>query len=697
MNYEIRRLFQQAGPPPTSPKEVPFVHHGLGGEREDAFHWLSDPDSEETMQFLSSENEYYKKVLFPLQAIQETVFGEIKARTKETDLSVAVPKGPYEYYARTQEGSQYPIHCRRLKGSHAKEQVLLDENQLAEGKEYLALGVSSVSPNHQLLAYSVDFNGSEVFELRIEDLAHPGEVLEVVPSTYYGAAWSEGSDFLFYTRTDDSMRPYQILRHRLGTSAAEDILIFQEDDERFFLDISKTSDERYLVIDVQSKTTTEQWTIPANEPEAKASLFAPRREGIEFSLDHHDSGFFVITNEGREDFRLAFIPEDLDPSEGIWEDYCEFAPEERLEGIEVFKTHLAVLLRRNGLLQLRLIDLRSGQATTLRQPEEIGTIWPSVNAEYDTEKFRYDYTSFLTPHSIFEVDLQSYEPVLLKIQEVLGEYDPALYDSYRIWARSKDGTDVPVSIVHKKGLALDGNNPALLYGYGAYEHSVDPAFSVSRLSLLERGFVFAIAHVRGGGELGRRWYEEGKLAYKPNTFYDFVACARALIDNGLTSPELLVGRGGSAGGLLIGAVANMAPDLFGGLVAEVPFVDCLTTISTPDLPLTITEWEEWGNPLEDIEIYQIMESYSPYDNVHEAQYPALYVTAGLNDPRVSYWEPAKWVARLRKVSPDAKVILHTELGSGHMGPTGRYEAWRDEANVLSFVLAAAGSEPMLRQ
>lgn len=417
----------------------------------------------------------------------------------------------------------------------------------------------------------------------------------------------------------------------------------------------------------------------------------PRRDGVEYSIDTHEEATFMVTNRDRVDFSVL-ISDERNPyapdKDLTWENYIELSDHDKVEGIEIFKTHVAVLLRSDAHLSIKLVSVADRAVHEIPTPDPLGTLWPGVNAEYDTEFFRYGFTSFTTPTSIFEISLKDYSVSLIKAQPVLGGFSSENYSSERLWATSHDGVRVPISLVHRVDLDLSEPKPTLLYGYGSYEHSIDPTFSVSRLSLLDRGFIFAVAHVRGGGELGRKWYEDGKLEKKSNTFHDFVACATHLIAEGYTAPDCLVARGGSAGGLLMGAVLNLRPDLFKGVIAEVPFVDCLTTISDPDLPLTVTEWEEWGNPLESREIYETMLSYSPYDNYRDqGVYPFLYVSTGLNDPRVSYWEPLKWVAKIRSVTPKAPTVLKVEMGAGHMGPTGRYDAWRDESSVLAFVVS----------
>jgi oligopeptidase B len=677
--------------PPRPPKRIPTELKGLGGVRVDDFYWLRDKDDPDTKNYIEAENTYYQAVSAQLQGLADEIFTEIRSKVLETDMSVPAAKGPYEYYGRTEEGKQYAIHCRRLRSQEDTERVLLDENVIAEGHDYMSIGTSSISPDHKLIAYSVDFDGSEVFQLNVaaaEDAYRPFDVLS---ETYYGIVWSADSKFIFYITPDDAMRPYRIYRHRIGSPQSQDQLVYEEQDERFFLDLGKTSDERFIVIDSQSKTTTEQLLIPSESPLSPPKVFMPRRDGVEYSIDTHEEATFMVTNRDRVDFSVL-ISDERNPyapdKDLTWENYIELSDHDKVEGIEIFKTHVAVLLRSDAHLSIKLVSVADRAVHEIPTPDPLGTLWPGVNAEYDTEFFRYGFTSFTTPTSIFEISLKDYSVSLIKAQPVLGGFSSENYSSERLWATSHDGVRVPISLVHRVDLDLSEPKPTLLYGYGSYEHSIDPTFSVSRLSLLDRGFIFAVAHVRGGGELGRKWYEDGKLEKKSNTFHDFVACATHLIAEGYTAPDCLVARGGSAGGLLMGAVLNLRPDLFKGVIAEVPFVDCLTTISDPDLPLTVTEWEEWGNPLESREIYETMLSYSPYDNYRDqGVYPFLYVSTGLNDPRVSYWEPLKWVAKIRSVTPKAPTVLKVEMGAGHMGPTGRYDAWRDESSVLAFVVS----------
>jgi oligopeptidase B len=476
--------------------------------------------------------------------------------------------------------------------------------------------------------------------------------------------------------------------------ATEDTLVYQEDDDRFFLGVQLTKSERYVVLTLESKVTTEARFLAADDPYGEFRLVAPRQQGVEYQVDHHGERFLIVTNaDGAENFKLVEAPVD-DPVRANWTDVVPHRPDVKLDGIEVFHEHVVAFEKADGLRRLAVRRLADGATHVIDQPEAVYTVYPEANLEFHTRVLRFGYSSMVTPRSVYDYDMEDRTRELKKQQPVLGGYDAGRYETRRLWATAPDGERVPISVVHQKGLARDGSAPALLYGYGSYEYSLDPVFSSVRLSLLERGFVFAVAHVRGGGEMGRRWYEGGKLLHKKNTFTDFVACAEHLVAEGYTSPARLVLRGGSAGGLLMGATVNQRPDLARAVVAEVPFVDVVTTMLDETLPLTVLEWEEWGNPEADPEVYRYMRSYSPYDNVAAQAYPAMLVTAGLNDPRVSYWEPAKWVQRLRQHSTSGNpILLKTEMGAGHMGPSGRYDAWRDEALVYAFIIDTVGAGP----
>ena len=719
-----------------------MVVEAHGHSRTDDWAWLRDRHDPAVLAHLRAENAYTEAALAHLAGTRDALYAEMKARIVETDLAVPVRKGPWWYYGRTVEGLEYPIHCRLpVAGggrdpsapplpervgdaaedddpagrNHAAddragappwpdEEVVLDENTLAGADGYLDVVNVAVSPDHSLLTYGTDTSGDERFTLRVRALAGGDDLEDRIEGTSYGVAWANDNATVFYTLPDAANRPYQLWRHRLGSDRSGDVLVLEELDERFHLGVGRTKDDAFIVVELHSRVTSEAWLIAADEPLGEPRLVEARVQGIEYSVDHHDGTLLLLTNDDAENFRVmaAAVETEDGSSPRHWQQVVAHRPSVRLEGLEVFAGHLVLYERRDAVPRIRVVPLSSPprwdtelpEGYLVASPETPSASWGGPNAEFAATSLRYEYSSLVTPRSVFDLDLRDGSAVLRKRQPVLGGYDPDAYATARLWANAPDGTRVPMSIVHSRSVTPDGSAPCLLYGYGSYEYCIDPVFSSLRLSLLERGFVFAIAHVRGGGELGRRWYEEGKLLDKPNTFSDFVACARGLVDAGWTTAERLVARGGSAGGLLMGAVANQAPELFRAIVAEVPFVDCLNTMCDPTLPLTVIEWEEWGNPIEDAEIYGVMARYTPYENIRTAPYPDMLVTAGLEDPRVGYWEPAKWVQRLRAESPRSRVLLKTELDAGHAGPTGRYQAWRDEAFILSFVLDAVGLAPV---
>jgi len=688
-------------PSPPVAKRVPVTRRRFGDTAIDEYAWLLDRDDPDLLPLLEAENDHTEAVLAPLARLRERVFGEIKARTQETDLSVPHRKGRWWYYSRTEEGQPYGIHCRRADdgtgsamGADAEEVVLLDENTLAEGHDYLSLGVAEVSPDGTLLAYSVDHDGDEAHVLHVRDLATGGDLAEAIPGTSYGFAWAADSRTGFYTTLDPAQRPWRVHRHAVGDApdGSVDALVHQEDDERFFVGVGASRSGDLVVIELGSKITSEVWLIDSHRPTTAARVVEPRRQGVEYSVAHHGADLYVLANEDAPDFAL-WRTSLASPGRDHWTPVIAHRSDTRLNGVEAFATHIVVHTRHAGVTGLRLLDPASDTSRELTFDEEVHTVGPGVNEEYTSTTYRFGYQSLVTPQTVFEEDLVTGERRLLKQQPVLGNFDPAGYESARVWAVADDGTEVPMSIVWKRGVVRDGGAPCLLYGYGSYEISMDPWFSIARLSLLDRGVVFAVAHVRGGGELGRSWYEQGKLLAKPNTFGDFSACARHLIQAGWTSPDRLVARGGSAGGLLMGAVANATPELFRAVIAEVPFVDALNTILDPTLPLTVVEWEEWGNPIESEDVFRCMRGYTPFENISAREYPAILATGGLNDPRVGYHEPVKWVQRLRSTvtnPADRPVLLQMELGAGHGGPSGRYDAWRHEAMLLAFALWQMG-------
>jgi oligopeptidase B len=678
--------------PPAAPaRPVELTLHG--DTRVDPWYWLRDRENPEVIDYLEAENAFTAAALGHTQAFQDRLFEEIRGRIQETDVSAPVRYGPWDYFGRTIEGSQYAEHGRRPAGAPDGEQetLLLDENILAGDSPYFSLGGFSISPSHELVAYSTDYNGGERYTLRFRDLSTGEDLPDVVEDVYYGLAWCDDSRTILYVRPDEAVRPHQIWRHELGTDASTDQLVYEEPDERFFIGVSRTRSGRYILIASDSKITSEVRFLPSDDPTAEPCVVEPRTTGLEYAIEHHIDAahgdrFLILTNaDGAEDFKVMATSVSK-PARTHWRDLLPHRLGVRVHDVDAFEDHLVISEREGGLEQLRVLRFADDDTHVIELPDPVYTVWAGENLDYATDTLRYGYSSLVRPSSAFDYDLRTRESTLVKQMPVLGGYDAEQYTSARLWATASDGTRVPMSVVHRKDVPLDGTAPALIYGYGSYELSVDPTFSSVRLSLLDRGFVFAIAHIRGGGELGRGWYEDGKLLHKRNTFTDFVACSEHLIASGYTSADRLSARGGSAGGLLMGATTELRPDLYRAVVAEVPFVDVVTTMLDPSIPLTVTEWEEWGNP-EEAEFYEYMKSYSPYDNVVAVDYPAIFVTAGLNDPRVAYWEPAKWVAKLRATKTDDRLLLlKTEMGAGHGGPSGRYDAWRDEAQVIAFLV-----------
>jgi len=683
---------------PPAAAQRPQVLEAHGDRRVDPFYWMREKDNPEVIAYLEAENAYTDAVMSSAHGLQTKLYAEILGRVQETDFSAPVFDKGWWNYTRTVEGLDYEIYVRRRGSMDAPEEVILDGNELAKGHDYFELGYVERSPDENLLAYAVDVNGSELHELRFRDLTAGDDLEDVVSGVYYGAAWSADSRTFFYVRPDAAMRPYQVWRHRLGTDPAVDRLVFQEDDERFELNVELSKSEKFIFISSSSQITSECRFLASDQPEAEPILIEARRSNIEYSVDHQEDRFLILTNDGATNFRLMTAPPS-NPGRSSWSELVPERADVRLNFIDVHREHVVLGQRSDGLQRLEVLDAATGELHLVRQPDAAYTAFPGSSPNYGSAVMRFFYTSLTAPWSAVDYDMRTRERTIVKEQPVRGGYDRNDYVSERLWAPAPDGVKVPISLVYRLILPIHGEAPAgpaegprplLLYGYGAYEHSNDPMFDPARLSLLDRGFVFAIAHVRGGGELGREWYEGGKLLHKRNTFDDFIACAEHLVGEGYTTPERLAIRGRSAGGLLIGAVLNERPDLFACAVAQVPFVDALTTMLDDKLPLTVNEYDEWGNPEEDA-YYRYIKSYSPYDNVHAAAYPALLATGGLNDPRVSYWEPAKWVAKLRTLDDGPRpVVLKTQMGSGHMGPSGRYESWREEAFVMAFVISQLG-------
>jgi oligopeptidase B len=693
---------------PPRPAQRPTDRTVHGRTVVDPYAWLRDPADPEVVPHLEAENAWTEAATAAQAPLREAIFDEIKRRTQETDLSVPVRDGDWWYLTRTEEGRPYPIHCRIPDDGTrtapvedpAAEQVVLDPNELAGEGEYLGLGVLDVSPDGWWLAYAIDRDGDERHELRFRDLRTGEESAEVVPEVSYGFAWAADSRTCWYTLIDATERPHQVWRHEVGTDPTTDVLVLEEPDERFHVSVGAARSGDVVVITAGSAITSESRLLDAHRPTAEAVVVAEREQGVEYSLAHHRSGLYVVSNhDGAEDFALWHAPLDgvAAAPRAEWDLVVPHAPGRRINGVEAFAGHLIVHGRSEGATALWVLDPTDRELHPFAMDDEVGTLAPGANPSYDATTYRFSYQSLATPPSVIDQDIATGERTVRKQLPVLDGFDPAAYETAREWAEADDGTRIPISVVWRSDVAADSPAPCVLYGYGAYEMSMDPWFSIARLSLLDRGVVFAIAHVRGGGELGRRWYEDGKFGAKAHSFSDLVACGRHLVDTGRVAADRLAIRGGSAGGLLVGAATNLAPERFRAVVAEVPFVDPLTTILDPTLPLTVIEWEEWGDPLHTTEAYGWMEAYSPYENVRSADevaYPAILATAGLNDPRVGFHEPTKWVARLRDqghgLTTERPVLLKVELGAGHGGPTGRYDAWRDEAFVLAFLLTELG-------
>jgi oligopeptidase B len=676
------------GPPPTA-RVIPRVDTVHGEIRVDDYFWLRDRGDPEVVAYLEAENRYTDAAMRHTEDLQERLYQEMRGRIKETDLSVPEPLDDYFYYTRTEAGGQYPIVCRRRGSLEAPEEILLDQNGLAAGHPYFRVGVSQVSPDHRLLAYSVDTTGAEEFTLFIKDLT-TGELLaESVARTSHGVAWANDSRTMFYTVLDEARRPCYLYRHLVGTNPSDDVLVYFEPDAAFFLDISRTRSRKYLLLDLSSHSTSEVRFVSADRPEEPFRLVQPRQPGVEYTVTHHEDRFFITTNDAAPNFRLVEAPVRA-PSKEHWSPVLPYRPDVKLDSTDAFRNHLVVYEREAGLRRIRVLDLAAGSDHLVPFPEPVYTFRPHANPEFGTSLLRFTYTSLVTPSSVVEYDLAGHTWTVRKQTEVLGGYQPSSYRSERLLAIAPDGTQVPISLVYRLPLELDGRQPLLLSGYGAYGLSYDPAFSSNTLSLLDRGFVVAIAHVRGGEEMGRAWYEAGRLLQKRSSFTDFIAAAEHLVAQGYTRPDRLVINGGSAGGLLMGAVTNLRPDLFRAVLAEVPFVDVVNTMLDATLPLTVIEYDEWGNP-NDPAAYSYIRSYSPYDNIETKGYPHMLVTAGLNDPRVAYWEPAKWTAKLRAMKTDGnRLLLRTNMGAGHGGPSGRYDFLREIAFKYAFVLDVLG-------
>ena len=681
--------------PPVAAKlpETTTLH---GDTRVDDYAWLRDKNDPAVIAHLEAENAYSRAMMAHTEELQETLYDEMLGRIKQTDLTVPYRDGPFYYYSRTVEGLDYPIYCRKRGSLDALEQVILDVNELAAGHEYCRVTGRDVSPDHRYLAYALDTTGYESVSISVKDL-ESGETFENVIENAgpWGLAWAADNTTLFFTRTDDTKRTNRVFRHRLGTDSSRDELVAREDDVRFRIGVSRTRSGDYVLISSNSTTTSEVSFIDAAQPGGAPQVIASRRPGVRYSVEHRrgpGGGWFYILTDADDSPNYTLVRAPVaSPGPSNWEVVVAHSPEMYLTGLDVFRDFLVLSERRGGFTQLRVRSFADGQEHLIELPESVATVYPGTNEEFDTGVFRFRYTSLITPRTVFDYDVKTRSRTLLKQQEVLGGYDPDEYESTRLYATASDGTRIPISVVHRKGVTTNGLNPCLLYGYGSYGASMDPRFNSNNVSLLDRGFVYATAHVRGGAEMGRHWKNDGRMLNKRNTFTDFIAAAEYLIEAGYTNPDRLAIKGGSAGGLLMGAVLNLRPDLFEAAHAAVPFVDVLNTMLDPSIPLTTGEYEEWGDPNVD-EYYFYIKSYSPYDNVTARDYPHILITAGLNDPRVHYWEPAKWAAKLRATrTDDDLLLLKTNMGAGHGGASGRYKRYEELAFEYAFIIDRVGN------
>ena len=673
---------------PTAPKR-PYEITQHGYTRIDNYYWMRDRTDPEVLKYLHAENDYLEEIMGHTKSLQETLYSEMRARVKETDCTVPEKRGEYLYYSRTEEGKQYPIYCRKKDSMESLEEVLLDQNELAAGKSFCSVGALTVSPDGKKLAYSVDLEGGEIYTIYIKDLAtgsfYPEVIANTFSSVYYhtGVEWANDSETLFYLTMDASERPCKLFRHKLGTDGAQDALLLHDEDEAYSVFIVKTRDDKYILTNHHSSRAMEVRFISADEPEGEVKILSPRKDGVEYFAAHHEGEFFIVTNRDAENFKLVKASVS-DPQS--WEEVIPHREDVLVDYVDTFKNYLVLYERRNGLRQIRISRFDAmNNVRYIEFPEPAYSVEGESNPEYDTNILRFTYSSPVTPDSVIDYHMDTGQWELLK-QNIPSGYDKSQYVTERIHATAPDGKQIPLSIVYKKDLKQDGNNPTLLYGYGSYGSVIDADFNSDRLSLLDRGFVFAIGHIRGGSDLGRAWYENGKMLNKKNSFTDFIACAEHLIKEGFTSNKKLAILGGSAGGLLVSACLTMRPDLFQAVINKVAFVDVVTTMSDPTIPLTSLEWDEWGNP-QVREHFEYMLSYSPYDNVRPTAYPNILITAGLNDPRVAYWEPAKFAAKLREMKTDNNLLLlHTIYDAGHAGASGRYDHLKEVAIDYAFLI-----------
>lgn len=651
----------------------------------DDYAWLREKSSPEVIQYLEAENAYTASVMQPLEELRQKLYDEMLSHIKETDVSVPFKDGEFFYYTRTEQGQQYPIYCRKRGTMEAEEEIILDVNALAANESFMAIGAFAVSDDGSLLSYSTDTTGFRQYTLHVKDLSTGMLLSERVERTG-SIVWANDNRTIFYTVEDEEQkRQYQLFRHILGESHEKDVLVWEETDERFNIGAGKTRDNKYLIVESSSHTTSEGRFLSADTPEGEWKIITPRRDNHEYYADHRHGLFYIRTNDKGRNFRLVTTSVDA-AAESNWTEVLPHRPDTMLEDVDLFEDFYVASQRENGLPHLHVHQFASGETREITFPEPAYTAYPHVNREFKTDKFRYSYQSLVTPSSIYEYDVKTEESVLLKQQEVPGGFDRSLYQSERIFAKASDGVEVPVSIVYRKDKKQHGKNPLYVYGYGSYGYALPIGFNSNRLSLLDRGFVMAYAHIRGGGDMGKPWHDAGRLMNKRNTFTDFIAVVERLVAGGYGDPKRVAAEGGSAGGLLMGAIVNMRPDLFRAIGSHVPFVDVMNTMLDASLPLTVPEYEEWGNPNEK-EAFDYMLSYSPYDNLERKAYPAILVRTSLNDSQVMYWEPAKYVAKLRTLKTDDNVLLlETNMSAGHGGASGRYDYLKEIAFDYAFLL-----------
>ena len=679
-------------PLPVAPHR-PHRHEAHGDVRLDDYYWMRDRDDPEVHAYLTAENTYLEDRLGHTAQRQTELFGEIKGRIKQTDVSVPYRDGSHFYYYRYEDGQEYRVYCRKPLDDDT-EAVLMDVNDLASGHEYCEVGALGVSPDERLLAYAVDTVGRRQYDIRFRDLVTEQDLPDTIPGVTPNFVWANDNQTIFYARQHETtLRSHQVCRHRLGEEVSHDVLVFEERDDTFGCGVGKSRSKRYILIGTYQTLTTEYRVLDADHPEGPLQVFAPRRPGHEYHIDHYRDRFYIRSNADARNFRLLEAPDDDVGalSESQWRELIPHRDDVLVEAFEIFRDHLVLQERHEGLVRLRIRPWNGEAEHDVEFPEPAYEAYIDAhNRMADTTTLRFGYSSLSTPESVYDYDMVTRERTLLKREKVLGDFDSANYRTERFYAPAPDGVQIPISLVSRVGTPRDGTSPLLLYGYGSYGISMDAGFRSPRLSLLDRGFVFAIAHIRGGQELGRQWYDDGKLLRKRNTFTDFIACAEHLVAEGYTSSAHLYAMGGSAGGLLMGAIINLRPDLFHGVVAQVPFVDVVTTMLDDSIPLTTGEYDEWGNP-NDPTYYEYIKSYSPYDNVRAGPYPHLLVMTGLHDSQVQYWEPAKWVARLRQLKTDDNLLVFkTNMDAGHGGASGRYQRYKETALQYAFLLELAG-------